>query len=42
MAATEVAPSLKWAIASPEKANRAHTAARGAKRGQFNDDPPTY
>jgi single-strand DNA-binding protein len=38
--ATEVAPSLKWAIATPEKANRARTADRGAERGQFNDPPP--
>jgi single-strand DNA-binding protein len=38
--ATEVAPSLKWAIATPEKANRARTADRGAERSQFNDPAP--
>jgi single-strand DNA-binding protein len=38
--AAEVAPSLKWAIATPEKATRARTADRGAERGQFNDQPP--
>jgi single-strand DNA-binding protein len=40
--AAEVAPSLKWAIATPEKATHARTADRGAERGQFNDPPPTY
>jgi single-stranded DNA-binding protein len=38
--AAEVAPSLKWAIATPEKAVRNRTAERGAERGQFNDPPP--
>ncbi len=46
--ADEVAPSLKWAIAQPERANRTRTAERGAERasgaergaGQFNDPPP--
>jgi single-strand DNA-binding protein len=38
--AAEVAPSLKWAIATPEKANRNRVAERGAERGQFNDSPP--
>ena len=35
--ADEVAPSLRWAIAKPERAN-----SHGAKAtaGQFNDDPP--
>jgi alpha/beta hydrolase fold len=38
--ASEVAPSLKWAIAAPEKAVRERAADRGAERGQFNDPPP--
>ena len=43
--ATEVAPSLKWAVATPEKATRARTADRTADRGaerggDFNDPPP--
>ena len=38
--ATAVAPSLKWAIATPEKAVRTRTPDRGAERGQFNDPPP--
>jgi single-strand DNA-binding protein len=38
--ATDVAPSLKWAIATPEKAVRARTADRGAECGQFDDEPP--
>jgi hypothetical protein len=38
--ASEVAPSLKWAIASPEKAVRDRTAHRGTERGQFDDAPP--
>ena len=33
--ADEVAPSLRWAIAKPERAN----GGKG-KGGQFNDDPP--
>jgi len=37
----EVAPSLKWAIAQPERATPARsTAERFAERGQFNDEPP--
>jgi hypothetical protein len=33
--ADEVAPSLRWAIAKPER------AANGAKgKGEFNDDAP--
>src|SRR6266536_5277875 len=46
--ADEVAPSLRWAIAQPERADRARSAERGAERGsgaergagQFNDPPP--
>jgi single-strand DNA-binding protein len=38
--ATEVAPSLRWAVATPEKATRTRTAERGAERDQFNDPPP--
>jgi hypothetical protein len=41
--ADDVAPSLRWAIAKPERA--AHTRGntdRSAERGQFNDEPPTY
>ena len=38
--AAEVAPSLKWAIATPEKTVRDRTADRGAERGEFNDPPP--
>jgi single-stranded DNA-binding protein len=37
---TEVAPSLRWAIATPEKAIRGRTAARDAERSQFNDPAP--
>jgi single-strand DNA-binding protein len=37
--ADEVAPSLKWAIATPERATRTRSAERGAERGQFNDEP---
>jgi single-strand DNA-binding protein len=33
--ADEVAPSLRWAIAKPERAN----GSKG-KGGEFNDDPP--
>jgi single-strand DNA-binding protein len=39
--ADEVAPSLKWAIATPERATRTRTAERGAERGQFTD-PPSF
>jgi single-strand DNA-binding protein len=39
--ADEVAPSLKWAIATPERATRTRTnSERSAERGQFNDEPP--
>jgi len=38
--ATEVAPSVKWSIATPEKAVRTRTPDRGAERGQFNDPAP--
>jgi hypothetical protein len=34
--ADEVAPSLRWAIAKPE---RAANGSKG-KGGEFNDDPP--
>jgi hypothetical protein len=37
--ADEVAPSLRWAMAEPERANSNGGKATG---GQFNDDPPTY
>jgi single-strand DNA-binding protein len=39
VAADEVAPSLRWAIAKPQR-----TAKNGDanKAGQFNDEPPTY
>jgi len=36
--ADEIAPSLRWAIAKPERA--ANGSAKG--KGEFNDDPPTY
>jgi len=38
--ADEVAPSLKWAIAKPERADRSRNGERGAERSQFNDPPP--
>lgn len=38
--ADEVAPSLKWAIAKPERADRSRNSERGAERGQFDDAPP--
>jgi single-strand DNA-binding protein len=38
--ATEVAPSLRWAIASPQKAIHERAVQRGPERGQFNDPPP--
>ena len=40
--ADEVAPSLRWATARPERAERSRNGDRGAERGQFNDPPPTY
>jgi single-strand DNA-binding protein len=40
--ADEVAPSLRWAIAKPERAERSRNGERTAERGQFNDPPPTY
>jgi hypothetical protein len=40
----QVAPSLRWAIAQPERADRTRTAERGSGTergaGQFNDPPP--
>jgi single-strand DNA-binding protein len=38
--ADEVAPSLRWAIAKPERATRTRSGDRAPERGQFNDDPP--
>jgi single-strand DNA-binding protein len=38
--ADEVAPSLKWATARPERAERSRNGDRGAERGQFDDPPP--
>ena len=38
--ADEVAPSLKWATARPERATRTRNGERGGERGQFNDAPP--
>jgi single-strand DNA-binding protein len=39
--ADEVAPSLRWVIAKPERATHTrNNAERSAERGQFNDDPP--
>ena len=38
--ADDIAPSLRWAIAKPERAT--HTRANGerpAERGHFNDEP---
>jgi single-strand DNA-binding protein len=40
--ADEVAPSPRWAIAKPERADRSRNGQRAAERGQFNDPPPTY
>jgi len=37
--AEEVAPSLKWATATPERTSRAK-AKVGKGTGQFNDEPP--
>jgi len=37
--AEEVAPSLKWATAVPERTSRAK-ATTGKGAGQFNDEPP--
>ncbi|HEX8859616.1 MAG TPA: single-stranded DNA-binding protein [Actinomycetes bacterium] len=39
--ADEVAPSLRWAIAKPERAERSRNGERGAERGQFNDPTPS-
>jgi single-strand DNA-binding protein len=36
----DVAPSLRWAIAKPERTTRTRTNERSAERGQFNDPPP--
>jgi hypothetical protein len=38
--ADEVALSLRWATARPERAERSRNGQRAAKRGQFNDSPP--
>jgi single-strand DNA-binding protein len=38
--ADEVAPSLRWAIAKPERAERSRNGERSGERGQFNDPPP--
>jgi single-strand DNA-binding protein len=38
--ADEVAPSLKWATARPERADRGRNGERGTERGQFNDPAP--
>jgi single-strand DNA-binding protein len=39
--ADDVASSLKWAIAKPERATRSRAnTERSAERGQFNDEPP--
>jgi single-strand DNA-binding protein len=41
--ADEVAPSLKWAIAKPQRGNREGeplVKAGASKGGQFNDEPP--
>jgi single-strand DNA-binding protein len=42
--ADEVAPSLKWAVAKPQRGNREGEplarAAGASKGGQFNDEPP--
>jgi single-strand DNA-binding protein len=41
--ADDVAPSLRWAIAKPERATRTRAnTERSTERGQFNDEPPTY
>jgi single-strand DNA-binding protein len=40
--ADEVAPSLRWATARPERAEDSRNSDRSAERGQFNDPPPTY
>ena len=40
--ADEVAPSLRWATARPERAERSRNGERGAERGHFDDPPPTY
>jgi single-strand DNA-binding protein len=37
--ADEVAPSLRWAIAKPERANTNGNGGKG-KGGEFNDDAP--
>ena len=38
--ADEVAPSLRWATARPERADRSRNGERSAERGQFDDLPP--
>jgi single-strand DNA-binding protein len=38
--ADDVAPSLKWATARPERAERSRNGDRSTERGQFDDPPP--
>jgi single-strand DNA-binding protein len=38
--ADEVAPSLRWATARPERAGKREKATAGAGAGQFTDAPP--
>jgi single-strand DNA-binding protein len=38
--ADEVAPSLRWATARPERAERSRNGERAAERGQFDDPSP--
>jgi single-stranded DNA-binding protein len=38
--ADEVAPSLRWVIARPERAERSRNGQRSTERGQVNDEPP--
>ena len=38
--ADEVGPSLRWAIAKPERAHRGGQAGGPSRGGQFNDEPP--
>jgi single-strand DNA-binding protein len=38
--ADEIAPSLRWATARPERAERSRNGERSAERGQFDDAPP--
>ena len=38
--ADEVGPSLRWAIAKPERAHRGGQGGGPSRGGQFNDEPP--